>query len=230
MDLRKITVVDISAQETILCLFKETAHTFPNNFSVGDTIKITNLRSSRGSSLNTTADSNITADVEPINILHYQPLQDQIKQMSFIDFCNGKYNLPECTIKITNVLTITTYSSNSDNIYYTCNQANCRMKLQNNPSGILICTRHGPILSPHVYYKVGIQLMDANSNESWFSIFDNHVSKFTQTTAASYATLSSAGKHDVLRNICCTKVEVTIQITKKGPYTNFNLISLTVLP
>ena len=231
MDLRRLKVVDTSGQEVILCLFREIAHTFPEHFAVGDTIKVTNVHSNRRTTLNTTSRSEFSSNVQPITITQYQPAkEDDVKLMSFADFCNQQHILQEGTIKITDVLHIATYSSNCDNIYYGCNQQQCRLKLQHNPTGILICKNHGPIPKPNVYYNVGIQLIDDSRNTKWFSIFDNHINKLTPTKAQTYVTLSDAEKHDVFRNICGSKVQVMIKISKNGPFKNANLSSITLVP
>ena len=230
MQVREVHVVDQSAIEIVLVLFKDTAINFHERYTIGQTIHVTQVRRSNNPlpTLSTTPSSIITEPSTPLNITQYNPVQDQDYNITFDFLVNRTQELKAGNYTVTDSLQIATFAFNSESTYYGCPHLNCRQKLQSSPTNVPICKRHGLCPSTKLYYHVGVQLMDATNNFKWFSLFDNHMAQLTPTSATSFSSLSDDAQQQLLSSLCGTNLKITIKITESN-YKNVSILSLTTI-
>ena len=232
MVLRHVHVVDTSAVEVSLVLYKDVASSFEHMYIVGQSINVTNVRRSQGSvpTLTTTPTSCISLATTPLDINEFQKInQQETPTLTLAELQNQKETLPVGIYPISNTLQIATFAFNQTHTYYGCNRPHCRQKLLTSPNNILLCRLHGPCTSPRLFYHVGVQLMDTEQNFQWLSLFDNHMSQLMPTTAAQFASLNETAQRDTLSAVCGSSVKITVKLTKQNNYTNINVLSISTV-
>ena len=227
MSLRKIKIVDVSKQEAILCLFKNLAENF--DYQIGSSIKITDVRADKDCNINTTASSVISEHQPGIIVDNFVVCRNSESQISLAELNSQISTLDSGLYNITDELVIGAYASSQPYTYIGCPTKLCRSKLTSNATGILLCKSHGPVTSAALYYKISMQLMDSHHNDLWLPFFDNNMARFTETSATDFAALPNNAQHQILRNICGSRVKITLRLTQRPPHNNLNIASLHLI-
>ena len=71
--------------------------------------------------------------------------------------------------------------------------------------------------------------MDSHHNDLWLPFFDNNMVRFTETSATDFAALPNNAQHQILRNICGSRVKVTLCLTQHPPHNNLNIAALHLI-